>query len=50
MFGGTTVTIDPNISVWVRYDRARMSIKGFDTRGDPPPSSVSIVSFTNNGQ
>lgn len=50
IFGGTTVSIDSNITTKVRYDRARMSVKGFDTRGDPPPTSVSIVSFTNNGQ
>jgi hypothetical protein len=46
MFGGTTVGIDSNITTKVRYNRDRMSVKGFDTRGDPPPSSVSIVSFS----
>jgi len=50
MFGGTTVTIDSGITVDIHYNRARMSVKGLDTRGDPPPTSVSIVSFTNNGQ
>jgi hypothetical protein len=48
MFGGSSVTIDANITVKVRYNRARMSVKGFDTRGDPPPSSVSVVTFSNN--
>jgi uncharacterized protein with beta-barrel porin domain len=50
MFGGTTVTIDSGVNVSIHYNRARMSVKGLDTRGDPPPTSVSIVSFTNNGQ
>jgi Tfp pilus assembly protein PilX len=48
LYGGTsTISLDSNIAVQVKYDRAKASVPDLVSGGNPQPSSVTVTAWQN---
>jgi Tfp pilus assembly protein PilX len=48
LYGGTsTISLDANIAVQIKYDRAKASIPDLVSGGNPQPSSVTVTAWKN---
>jgi hypothetical protein len=45
--GSSTISLDANVAVKITYDRAKASVPGLVTSGNPQPTSVTVVAWKN---
>ncbi len=48
LYGGTsTISLDSNVAVQIKFDRARASVPELVTSGTPQPTSVTVTAWKN---